>query len=58
MIKKYGKYFWILPLLFSFRELYQVFYTSKGDVLDFVLMVGMTYWFLGMSTGKFLYKEE
>tara|TARA_B100000945_G_C20281486_1_gene548841 strand:+ start:439 stop:621 length:183 start_codon:yes stop_codon:yes gene_type:complete len=57
LVQKYGKYFWVLPLLFSIRELYQVFYTAKGDILDFVLMVGMTYWFWGMSVGKFPYKE-
>ena len=53
MMKKYGKYFWILPLLFSVRELYQMMYTAKGDIFDFILMVGMTYWFWGMSIGKF-----
>ena len=53
MIKKYGKYFWVLPLLFSIRELYQMLYTTKGDIFDFILMVGMTYWFWGMSIGKF-----
>ena len=56
MIKKYGKYFWVLPLLFSIRELYQMLYTTKGDIFDFILMVGMTYWFWGMSIGKFKIK--
>ena len=51
--KKCEKYFWVLPLLFSIRELYQMFYTTKGDIFDFILMVGMTYWFWGMSAGKF-----
>tara|TARA_B100000214_G_scaffold354936_1_gene312242 strand:- start:616 stop:786 length:171 start_codon:yes stop_codon:yes gene_type:complete len=53
MIKKYGRYFWVLPLLVSIRELYQVLYTTKGDILDFLIMVGMAYWFWGMSVGKF-----
>jgi len=53
MIKKYGKYFWVLPLLFSFRELYQIFYESKGDILDFIMFIGFTYYFWGMSVGKF-----
>ena len=57
MIKKYGRYFWVLPLLVSIRELYQVLYTTKGDILDFLIMVGMAYWFWGMSVGKFPYKE-
>ncbi len=57
LVQKYGKYFWTLPLLFSIRELYQVLYTTKGDMLDFLMMVGMTYWFWGMSVGKFSYKE-
>ena len=26
---------------------------GKGDIFDFILMVGMTYWFWGMSIGKF-----
>ena len=56
LVQKYGLYFWILPLLISIRELYQVFYTTKGDVLDFIFMDGMAYWFWGMSVGKFPYK--
>ena len=53
MIKKYGKYFWILPLLFSFRELYQILYETKGDILDLIMFIGFTYYFWGMSVGKF-----
>ena len=53
MIKKYGKYFWVLPLLFSFRELYQVLYETKGDILDLIMFIGFTYYFWGMSVGKF-----
>ena len=45
LVQKYGLYFWILPLLFSIRELYQVFYSTKGDVLDFIFMIGMAFWF-------------
>ena len=53
MIKKYGKYFWVLPLLFSFRELYQVLYATKGDIPDLIMFIGFTYYFWGMSVGKF-----
>mgnify|MGYP004389600917 CR=1 FL=1 len=53
LVQKYGRYFWVLPLLVSIRELYQVLYTTKGDILDLLIMVGMTYWFWGMSVGKF-----
>mgnify|MGYP001178556234 FL=1 len=53
MIKKYGKYFWVLPLLFSFRELYQILYETKGDILDLIMFIGFTYYFWGMSVGKF-----
>ena len=45
MIKKYGKYFWVLSLLFSFRELYQIYYESKGDIPDFIMFIGFTYYF-------------
>ena len=58
LLQKYGKYFWVLPLLFSIKELYQVLYTTKGDILDFLLTTGMTYWFWGMSVGKFSHKEN
>ena len=58
LLQKYGKYFWVLPLLFSIKELYQVLYTTKGDILDFLMMTGMTYWFRGMSVGKFSHKEN
>ena len=53
LVQKYGRYFWVLPLLVFIRELYQVLYTTKGDILDLLIMVGMTYWFWGMSVGKF-----
>ena len=52
MIKKYGKYFWVLPLLFSFRELYQILYETKGDILDLIMFIGFTYYFWGMSVVK------
>ena len=55
MIKKYGKYFWVLPLLFSFRELYQILYeTTKGDIADLLMFIGFTYYFWGTSVGKFM----
>ncbi len=54
MVKKYGKYFWVLPLLSSFRELYQILYeTNKGDIADHLMFVGFTYYFWGISVGKF-----
>ena len=53
MIKKFGKYFWVLPLLFSFRELYQILYETKGDIPDLIMFIGFTYYFWGMSVGKF-----
>ena len=53
MIKKYGKYFWILPLLFSIWELYQMLYTTKGDIADLLIFIGFTYYFWGTSVGKF-----
>ena len=56
MIKKYGKFFWVLPLLMSIRELYQILSQTNGDILDIVMFIGFTYWFWGISVGKF--KEE
>ena len=53
LVQKYGKYFWVLPLLVSFRELYQILYGTKGDVVDFIFLVGLSYYFWGMSVGKF-----
>ena len=53
MIKKYGTYFWVLPLLFSFRELYQILYATEGDIPDLIMFIGFTYYFWGMSVGKF-----
>ena len=58
LLQKYGKYSWVLPLLFSIKELYQVLFTTKGDILDFLMMTGMTFWFWGMSVGKFSRKEN
>ena len=53
MIKKYGKFFWVLPLLMSIRELYQILSQANGDILDLVMFIGFTYWFWGISVGKF-----
>ena len=53
MIKKYGKFFWVLPLLMSIRELYQILSQTNGDILDLVMFIGFTYWFWGISVGKF-----
>ena len=53
LIQKYGKYFWVFPLLVSFLELYQIIYKTKGDVVDFIFFVGLSYYFWGMSMGKF-----
>ena len=51
--KKVWKVFLGITFLFSIRELYQMLYITKGDIFDFILMVGMTHWFWGMSIGKF-----
>tara|TARA_E500000075_G_scaffold127019_1_gene132239 strand:- start:304 stop:483 length:180 start_codon:yes stop_codon:yes gene_type:complete len=53
LFEKYGRYFWVLSLLISVRELYQILYGTKGDVVDFLFFVGMSYYFWGMSVGKF-----
>ena len=53
LVQKYGKYFWVFPLMVSFLELYQILYKTKGDVIDFIFFVGLSYYFWGMSVGKF-----
>ena len=53
MIKKYGKFFWVLPLLMSMRELYQILSQTNGDILDLIMYLGFIYWFWGISVGKF-----
>ena len=40
MIKKYGKFFWVLPLLISMRELYQIMTQTNGDILDLIMYLG------------------
>ena len=40
MIKKYGKFFWVLPLLMSIRELYQILSKTNGDILDLFMFIG------------------
>ena len=51
--KKVWKVFLDTTFIIFIWELYQMMYTAKGDIFDFILMVGMTYWFWGMSVGKF-----
>tara|TARA_E500000178_G_C16551569_1_gene543275 strand:+ start:65 stop:244 length:180 start_codon:yes stop_codon:yes gene_type:complete len=53
LVQKYGKYFWILPLIFSIRESYQILYGTLGDIPDLLMFIGFTYYFWGMSVGKF-----
>ena len=53
MIKKYGKYFWVISLMIVIRELYQLFYGDKGDITELIIFSGFTYYFWGMSVGKF-----
>jgi len=49
MIKKYGKYFWVLPFLSSFKELYQFLYETKDDIPGLIVFIGFTYCFGVMS---------
>ena len=53
MIKKYGKYFYILALVFSIRESYQILYGTLGDIPDLLMFIGFTYYFWGMSVRIF-----
>tara|TARA_B100000900_G_scaffold411880_1_gene432469 strand:- start:176 stop:376 length:201 start_codon:yes stop_codon:yes gene_type:complete len=53
MIKKYGKYFWVISLMIVIRELYQLFYGDQGDITELIIFSGFTYYFWGMSVGKF-----
>ena len=53
MIKKYGKYFWVISLMIVIRELYQLFYADQGDITELIIFSGFTYYFWGMSVGKF-----
>ena len=53
--KKVCKVFWVLLLLFSYREWYQILYeTTKGDIADLLMFIGFTYYFWGTSVGKFM----
>lgn len=53
MLKKYGFFFWVLPLLMSIRELYQILSQTNGDILELVMFIGFTFWFWGIYVGKF-----
>ncbi len=55
--QKYGRFFWVLNLLIAFWELYRLLFTSNGELIIFLIWVGMTYWFWGMSKGKFSNRE-
>ena len=53
--KKVWKVFWVLPLSFFFRELYQILYEkTKGDIADLLMFIGFTYYFWRTSVGKFM----
>ena len=56
-LSKYGRHFWILPAIMSLLCWYDVFTNDEGgDLFLSAFFTGLTYWFYGMSIGKFKYK--
>ena len=55
----YGRYFFVLPLILTIREWYVIIFSETGgDWFNAIMLSGFTYYFYGMSIGKFKYKEQ
>tara|TARA_B100000900_G_scaffold373813_1_gene354634 strand:- start:599 stop:781 length:183 start_codon:yes stop_codon:yes gene_type:complete len=56
-LSKYGKHFWVMPAIMSLYLWYDVFTNDEGgDLFLSTFFTGLSYWFYGMSIGKFKYK--
>jgi hypothetical protein len=55
--KKYGKYFWVLPLIFAVDEWYRILIVGNGDILTGIMIGGFTYYFWGVGTGRIVDKD-
>ena len=58
-VQIYGRYFFVLPLILTIWEWYVIIFSDKGgDWFSAIMFSGFTYYFYGMSIGKFKYKEQ
>ena len=58
-VQMYGSYFFILPLILSTREWYGIIAKEYwGDWFSAIMFTGFTYYFYGMSIGKFKNKGQ
>tara|TARA_B100001250_G_scaffold406653_1_gene426083 strand:- start:700 stop:879 length:180 start_codon:yes stop_codon:yes gene_type:complete len=50
---KYGKYFFIIVLLCAMKEWADLLFRDDGDFILAILTTALTYYFWGLSVGKF-----
>ena len=57
ILKKYGHYFWVIPLIFSLMGWYEIFFRDNGDYFMTIMISGLTYYFWGVGTGRIIDKD-
>tara|TARA_B100000989_G_C19457460_1_gene434697 strand:+ start:47 stop:265 length:219 start_codon:yes stop_codon:yes gene_type:complete len=56
-LNRYGKNFWVIPLISTIMEWHRILIVGNGDLLMGFIMGGFTYYFWGLGTGKIIDKD-
>ena len=56
-LNRYGKNFWVIPLISTIMEWHRILIVGYGDLLMGFIMGGFTYYFWGLGTGKIIDKD-
>ena len=51
-LSKYGRHFWLLPLVISLYSWYDLLFHDEGDLFFPLFFSGFTYYFFLKGTGK------
>ena len=57
-LSKYGKHFWLFPLVVSLYSWYDLFFQQGGDLFLTLVFSGFTYYFYLKGIGKLKDKDD
>ena len=57
-LSKYGRHFWLFPLVVSLYSWYDLFFQQGGDLFLTLVFSGFTYYFYLKGTGKLKDKDD